>query len=520
VPTAAEPDVVDREGLSGLRLGLASLAVALASFMNVLDTTIAVVALPTIAGNLGATPSQSSWVITSYSVCLAVVLPLSGWIARRFGEVRSFCTALSLFTLTSWLCAAAGSFDQLLVFRGLQGCSGGLLLPLSQSLLMRIYPPAMHGLALAIWSLTSAVAPVVGPLLGGWLTDSMGWPWIFYVNVPVGVFAAYTSWALLARMESPRSRDPVDAVGLVLLVVGVLCFQLVLDRGHELDWLASAEIRAMLGVSLVCLALFLVWERDEAHPVVDLSLFRHRNFLVGSVLVSVFFGAFVVSGVVYPTWTQTILGYTATLSGVAMAPTSIMPLVMMPFIGQRLARADKRPVIMLGSLLMCFVMLAHGWAGTDASFRDIAISRFMIGLGMPLIWMPLMMATLMGLPPDKTASATGMFNFMRMAAASMGTALAVTLWDERTILHRSQLVDMLSRGLPEIDAARAMLATRYADPQAALAALDAMAWRQAYTLGVRDVFLVCAMAMIVVGVCAWLLPGRSSAGAAPAVAHD
>jgi DHA2 family multidrug resistance protein len=518
VPTAA--DTTAPAELSGLRLGLASLAVALASFMNVLDTTIAVVALPTIAGNLAATPSQSSWVITSYSVCLAVVLPLSGWITRRFGEVRTFCTAVLLFTLTSWLCASARSFDQLLLFRALQGFSGGLLLPLSQSLLLRIYPPSRHGLALAIWSLTSAVAPVAGPLLGGWLTDTAGWPWIFYVNVPIGLFAAYTAWSLLHHMESPRSSDPVDAVGLVLLVVGVICFQLVLDRGHELDWLASGEIRVMLGVSLVCLVLFLVWESAEVHPVVDLSLFRHRGFLVGTVLVSLFFAAFVVSGVVYPMWTQTALGYTATASGVAMAPTSLLPLVMMPLVGQRLAGVDKRPVILLGSLVMSGVMFGQAWAGTDATFGDIALSRFLIGLGMPLMWMPLMMATLMGLPAEKTASATGMFNFVRMAASSMGTALAVTVWDERTIVHRSQLVELLSRGIPEVDAASGLLAARLADPQAALAALEAMVWRQAYTLGVRDVFILCALVMIIVGVCAWLLPGRGGAAPAPVVAHD
>ena len=217
--------------LRGLPLALASLAVAAASFMNILDTTIAIVALPTIGGDLGATPSQSSWVITIYGVCVAVILPLSGWITRRFGEVNTFIIAVLLFTVTSWLCAIATSFNELLLFRALQGCSGGLLLPLSQSLLLRIYPPQRHGLALAIWSITSSVAPVLGPLLGGVITDRFGWHWIFLINVPVGVVCAVACWTLLRSYETAAQREPVDLVGLLLLVVGVISFQLVLDRG-------------------------------------------------------------------------------------------------------------------------------------------------------------------------------------------------------------------------------------------------------------------------------------------------
>ena len=267
--------------LSGPPLVIATLAVALASFMNILDTTIAIVALPTISGNLGATASQGSWIITIYSVCLAVVLPLSGWITRRFGEVRVFCVAIFMFSLASWLCAIATNFNELLLFRALQGFTGGLLLPLSQSLLLRMYPPEKHGLALGIWAITSAVAPVMGPILGGYITDNFGWPWIFLINVPVGIFSVYFCWKILRSIESEIHREPVDFIGLVLLMVGVICFQLVLDRGHELDWLASNQIRVMLVVSVLFFFLFLAWEWGEPHPVVDLSLFAHRNFVLG-----------------------------------------------------------------------------------------------------------------------------------------------------------------------------------------------------------------------------------------------
>ena len=280
--------------LHGIPLVLATVAVAAASFMNILDTTIAIVALPTIAGNLSATPSQSSWIITIYAVCVAVVLPLSGWITRRYGEVAVFIFAVLMFTFTSWLCAAAGSFNQLLLFRGMQGFSGGLLIPLSQSLLMRLYPPDKQGLALGIWGITSVVAPVAGPLLGGYLTDNHGWPSIFLINIPIGLIVAWICWSLLRPFETRRVREPVDLVGLLLLFVGVICFQMVLDRGHELDWLSSMQIRIMLVASILCFLLFLAWETGEEHPVVDLSLFRYRNFVVGTALISVVYLTFIV----------------------------------------------------------------------------------------------------------------------------------------------------------------------------------------------------------------------------------
>jgi DHA2 family multidrug resistance protein len=301
--------------LRGLPLVLATFAVAVASFMNILDTTIAVVAVPTISGNLGATPSQGSWIFTIYSVCLAVVLPLSGWITRRYGQVRVFCIGLLLFTLTSWLCAIADTFNQLLLFRAFQGASGGLLVALSQSLLLRIWPPEKHGMALGIWGITSAVAPVLGPLLGGYITDNFGWPWIFLINLPVGAVSVYICWTLLRPFESETHRDPVDFVGLLLLMVGVICFQLFLDRGHELDWLASIQMRVLLVVAVFCFFLFLAWEVGEAHPVVDLSLFTYRNFVTGTALISVLYVCFVLATVLYPIWLQTAMGYTATWAG-------------------------------------------------------------------------------------------------------------------------------------------------------------------------------------------------------------
>ena len=509
---AASPDT----RLKGMPLAIVTIAVALASFMNVLDTTIAIVALPTISGNLAATPSQGSWVITSYSVCVAVVLPLSGWITRRFGEVHVFCFAVFLFSLTSWLCASAGSFNQLLLFRALQGASGGLLIPLSQSMLLRIYPPEKHGLALGIWGITSAVAPVLGPLLGGYITDNLGWPWIFLINIPIGAFSAYACWTIMRHRESEIRHEPVDYIGLFLLVVGVICFQLVLDRGHELDWLASMQIRAMLAISVLFFFLFLAWERGEAHPVVDLSLFTYRNFVTGSFLISVIYLCFVLATVLYPIWLQTAMGYTATWAGVVMAPFGLLPILLMPLVGHRLRQWDSRPTITFGICIFVAAYLMHAQTSTETTGGFIASTRLLMGAAMPFAFMPLMVLALVGLPPEKIASATGIFNFIRMLASSLGTAAGVTLWDQRSIYHRSRLAETISQDSPQYQQTMEMLAQRLPDSQSALAALDRAVSVQARTLALDDIFYLSAAIMAPLALIAWLLPAHSSSEDSPA----
>jgi MFS transporter, DHA2 family, multidrug resistance protein len=496
--------------LQGLPLALATLAVASASFMNTLDTTIAIVALPTISGNLSATPSQGSWVITTYGVCLAVILPLSGWITRRFGEVNTFTASVLLFTVASWLCGVSTSFNQLLLFRALQGFAGGLLLPLSQSLLMRLYPPEKHGLALGIWAVTTIAAPVVGPVLGGYITDGWGWPWIFYINIPIGVVCVYLSWSLLRPFESVIQRVPVDTIGLVLLVVGVICIQLVLDRGHELDWLSSKWITTMLVISILCFFLFLAWERDEAHPVVDLSLFGYRNFLFGTALNAILYMTFLVSTVIYPIWLQTSMGYTASWSGLMMAPTGLGPLILMPLIGHRLRQWDTRWVITFGVVILTLALYLHAQSSTQSPPWFFLSVRLFTGLAVPFAMMPLMVTTLVGLPADKLASATGIFNFVRMLSASLGTAAGVTLWDQRSIFHRSRLIEGLSADSTEYQQTLDLLLSRVTEHPSALAAIDHAVIIQARTLAMDDLNYLCAAAVLSVAVFAWILPAHAS----------
>ncbi len=494
--------------LIGFPLVIATIAVALASFINVLDTTIAIVALPTIAGNLGATPSQATWVITSYSVCLAVILPLSGWIARRFGAVHTFCAAVLLFTVASWLCAMATSFNQLLLFRALQGFAGGLFLPLSQTLLLRIYPPEKHGLALGIWGISSSVAPVLGPMLGGVITDNFGWPWIFLINIPIGLFSVYVCWNLLRDFEDETVREPIDFVGLFLLIVGVICFQLVLDRGHELDWLASTQIRVMLGISVVFFFLFLAWERDTAHPVVDLSLLTQRNFVTGSFMLAIVYMCFVFVTVLHPIWLQAFMGYSPTWAGLVMAPFGLLPILLMPLVGHRLHNWDARATISFGLVIFALAYWMQAQSSTDTSAGFISAARLLMGLAMPFAWMPLMVLALTGLPADKVASATGLFNFIRMLTSSLGMAMGVTLWDSRTIYHRSYLVENMSSESPQYQQAVELLSHQLPGPQAAAVVLERMVTVQARTLALDDIFYLGAFIMVSLIFFAWFLPAR------------
>src|ERR1700676_3401237 len=314
--------------LTGGALVLGTIVLSLATFMNVLDTSIANVSIPAIAGDLGVSPDQGTWVITSFAVANAISLPLTGWLTQRYGQVRLFTASVLLFVLASLLCAWAPSIELLILFRVIQGAVAGPMIPLSQSLLLSSYPKEKAGTALAMWAITTLVAPIAGPLLGGWITDNVSWPWIFYINIPVGIIAAVVTWLLYKTRETATVKLPVDTIGLALLVLWVGSLQVLLDRGKDLDWFSSGQVVTLATLAVIGLSLFVVWELTEQHPVVDLRLFSRRNFWTSTLAMSLAYGTFFGNLVLLPLWLQQYMGYTATLAGMVLAPVGILAILL------------------------------------------------------------------------------------------------------------------------------------------------------------------------------------------------
>ncbi|MEC5344731.1 multidrug efflux MFS transporter permease subunit EmrB [Brenneria populi] len=436
---------MQRKPLNGASLAWMTVALSLATFMQVLDSTIANVAIPTIAGNLGASNSQGTWVITSFGVANAISIPITGWLAKRFGEVRLFLLSTALFAFTSWMCGMSTSLEMLIFSRVLQGIVAGPLIPLSQSLLLNNYPPARRSIALALWSMTVVVAPICGPILGGWISDNYHWGWIFFINVPLGVAVVLITLQTLRGRETPTEIKPIDTVGLALLIVGIGSLQMMLDRGKELDWFNSNEIVILTVVAVITLTFLIVWELTDDHPVVDLSLFKSRNFTIGCLCLSLAYMFYFGAIVLLPQLLQEVYGYTATWAGLASAPVGLMPVVLSPIIGRFAPRLDMRQLVTFSFIMyaVCFYWRAYTFEpGMD--FGASAWPQFVQGFAVACFFMPLTTITLSGLPPERMAAASSLSNFTRTLAGSIGTSITTTLWTQRESLHHSQLTESVT----------------------------------------------------------------------------
>src|SRR5450755_2206739 len=372
-PPAAAAQQAAYPPLAGSDLVLGTIALSLATFMNVLDTSIANVSIPAIAGDMGVSPSQGTWVITSFAVANGISVPLTGWLTQRFGQVRLFTGSVLLFVVASWLCGLAPNIGVLIAFRVVQGLVAGPMIPLSQTLLLSSYPRAKAGTAMAMWAMTVLVAPVAGPLLGGWITDNISWPWIFYINIPVGLVAAAITWSIYRKRDPGSKRLPFDYVGLILLVVWVGAMQIMIDKGKELDWFGSTQIVVLAAVAAVGCAFFLAWELTEQHPIVDLRLFARRNFWTGTLALSVAYGLFFGNVVLLPLWLQQYMGYTATWAGLATAPVGILAIILSPLVGKNVTRIDPRKLATVAFLGFAFVLVLRSHFNVQADFRTILI---------------------------------------------------------------------------------------------------------------------------------------------------
>ncbi len=517
----AAPAHIAHAPLEGAARVWGTVALSAATFMNVLDTSIANVSLPAISGDLGVSSTQGTWVITSFAVANAIAVPLTGFMTQRFGQVRLFMASVILFMITSLLCGLAPNMTTLILFRALQGFVAGPMIPLSQTLLLSSYPRAKAGLAMAMWSMTTLVAPVMGPLLGGWITDNISWPWIFYINIPVGIVAASITWALYHKRESVTHKVPIDAIGLALLVLWVGSMQLMLDKGKELDWFHSAQIVAMAVVAVVGFGFFLIWELTDKHPVVDLSLFKRRNFWSGAVATAVAYGLFFGNVVLLPLWLQQWMGYTATQAGMIMAPVGMLAIFFSPVVGLTVAKMDPRRYATFSFLVFALVLWMRSNFNTQADFWTIMIPTVIQGVAMAFFFIPLVTITLSGLTPDRIPAASGLSNFLRITAGAMGTSIATTVWENRAALHHAQLVENVTTGNAAANSAIAGLSASGFSTEQVLGQLNRLVDQQAFMLASNDLFYGSAFLFVLLIPLVWLAkPAKGGAGGdAAAGAH-
>jgi DHA2 family multidrug resistance protein len=483
-----------------------TVVVSLAAFMEVLDTSIANVALPYIAGNLGASNDESTWVLTSYLVSNAIVLPISGWLVGVFGRKRFFLTCIFLFTLSSLLCGVAPTLGVLLLARVLQGTGGGGLQPMAQAILADAFPPAKRGLAFALYGLTAVLAPTIGPTLGGWITDNYSWRWIFFINVPVGLLAQGLVQRLvedppyLSRAHGRKTR--FDYIGFSLLAIGVGALQVALDKGQEDDWFGSRFITTLIIVAGLCLAALTIHEWSRKDPIIDIHLFTNFNFLSATAMMLMLGIVYFSSLVMMPQFLQTLMGYTAGTAGLALSASGLVLLAEMPLVGQLASRVQARFLVALGwaGVTLAMIYSAHRF-DLLISFGSAAWMRVAQAAGLPLLFIPITLAAYVGLPAEKSNSAAGLINFMRNIGGSIGTSLVTTLIARRAQFHQVHLVARLARDNPtfqtQVDGfARQLAAAGLGTPQAvqqAYARWYHVVLGQAQTLAYIDTFWLLAL---------------------------
>lgn len=484
--------MADLPPLTGSRLALMTVSLSLAIFMNVLDVSIANVAIPTIAGDLGVSPDNGTWVITSFAVSQAIMLPLTGWLAKRFGEVRLFVFSTALFTIASVLCGLSINLGMLVFFRVIQGAVSGPMIPLSQSILLANYPPEKRGLATGIWAMTAVVAPIFGPILGGVITDNLTWPWIFYINVPVGIFSVVFTMITLSGRETPIAKLPIDYIGLLLLTIGIGCLQVLLDKGYDSDWFHSHFIITLAIISTIALSFLIIWLLTQNNPIIDLRLFTHRNYAIGTICLTLGFLVYFATVVIFPLWLQTQMGYTPTWAGLAVAPVGVLPFFLTPIVGNYMGKFDLRIIISLGFIVFALTSIWQSTFYTQIGFAQLIQPRFIQGIALAFFFTPLIALSLADLPPERLASALGLANFCRVLGSSFGTSISLTLWNNREAFHQSQLVGHITTYNPLVQQSIKQLQSLGLSSTEGFGILYTTIINQAYMLATNDIFRLAA----------------------------
>ena len=505
--------------------------VALAAFMEVLDTSIANVALPYMAGNLGASNDESTWVLTSYLVSNAIVLPISGWLAGVFGRKRFFMVCLIIFTLSSLLCGFAPSLGMLLLFRVLQGAGGGGLQPMAQAILADTFPPSQRGLAFALYGFTAILAPTIGPTLGGWITFSYSWRWIFFINLPVGIVTLLLIYRLLedppylARLRQAGVK--LDYIGITLLALGVGALQILLDKGQEDDWFGSQFITALVIISAVCLVGLVIWEYYSKNPVIDVRLFRNLNYAGACVMIFMLGVVLFSSLVLMPQFLQTLLGYTAELAGFVLSGGAVVLLLVLPLVGKLTTMVQARYLIAFGWLCMALAMF-YSTTRIDLliSFGSATRLRVAQVIGLGFLFVPITLVSYVGISAEKSNAVAGMINFFRNIGSSVGTSLVTTLLARRSQYHQSVLGSHAASTSQGFDRLVTGLTRRFAETGLSPADAHAHAYARVYralqaqaaTLAYIDVFWILAVGAAIMFVLSFFLRKNDPHGGGAEVA--
>jgi DHA2 family multidrug resistance protein len=423
-----------------------ALVVTMATFMEVLDTSIANVSLPHIAGNLSVSQDESTWVLTSYLVSNAIVLPVSGWIATKMGRKRFYMTCVALFTLSSFLCGIAPSLGWLVFFRVLQGIGGGGLSPSEQAILADTFPPAKRGMAMAVYGMAVVLAPAIGPTLGGFITDNFSWRWVFFINIPVGIASLVLSNRMVSdppHLAQAKARSGgVDWVGLGLIATGLGCMEVVLDKGQEEDWFHSSFILGFTIVAVVTLVAFVVWELQQEHPIVDLKMFKTGSFAVANALMLMLGLALYGSTVLLPQYLQVLMGYTAEQSGMALSPGGVLIIMMLPFVGRMVSKVDTRWMVGAGFAILSASMLYMAITiNTQMDFRTAVLLRMFQSAGMAFLFVPIQTIAYSGVPVQKNNQVSGIMNLSRNLGGDVGIAFVTSLIARRSQVHQARLAE-------------------------------------------------------------------------------
>ncbi len=490
--------------LSPRRQFLAGMVLALSNFMVVLDLTIANVSIPHIAGNLGISLEQGAWVITSYAVAEAVCVPLTGWLSQRVGVVKLFVAAMAGFGLFSLLCGMSVTLGMLVACRIGQGLCGAPLMPMSQTLMMRVFPPEKRATAAGIWAMTTLLGPAMGPIIGGWISDNFSWHWIFLLNVPIAAACTVAAWFLLKPVETPTRIVPIDKIGMLLLLFWIGCLQLMLDLGRDRDWFGSPFIVGLAIMAFLGFLVFVIWELTEEHPAVDLRIFRYRGFSSGVATLALSFGAYFASIVVIPQWLQTSLGYSATDAGLITALTAMTSITTAPLAAKMMMRFDPRILISASVVWLGVMTLVRTTWTTGSDFWTLAIPQIAQGFAMPFFIVPLTALSLSGLKPEETASGAGLQNFLRTMAIAVSTALALTVWGDSQRAAQSDIV-----GVIRPDETMTQLQQAGLGLEQARQIIGNIVGQEAVTLAVDYTFFVTAIVLFLAAMVVWIAPRMS-----------